>query len=153
MYLGFSVGGSRSSRNYFSYVRTKAVASDSRKKAVCNAVNGGSGVAAKRSFSRRFAWSRKHKFLYLRKFDRPGLSRWCFWRRPCAIWTISGSRHQPRSRRRSVSCNLLNVNKHKLQNFDRPLGLSDHLQWSFWCRQHVISSKYDGASVWQLSLP
>ena len=36
------------------------------------------------------------------------------------------SRRQLRSCRRSVSCDLVNVNKHKLLNFDRPLGLPGH---------------------------
>ena len=85
-------------------------------------------VAAKRSFSRRFAWSRRHKFSYLQNFDRSWLSRRCFWCRLCAVWAISGSRHQPRSRRRSVSCDRVNVNKPKLRHFDRPLGLPGHLQ-------------------------
>ena len=36
--------------------------------------------------------------------------------------------NQSRSRRRSVSCDRVNVNKPKLRNFDRPLGLPGHLQ-------------------------
>ena len=95
-------------------------------------------VAAKRSFSRCFAWSCRHKFSYLRNFNRSWSSRQCLWRRLRAVWAISGSRHQPRSRRRSVSCDRVNVNKPKLRNFDRPLGLPDHLQWSFW-RRNVLS--------------
>ena len=80
--------------------------------------------------------------------------RWrCFRRRQRAVWAISGSRHQPRSRRRSVSCDRVKVNKPKLWNFDRPLGLPGYLQWSFRRRQRVISSKYDGAGAWQLPLP
>ena len=46
----------------------------------------------------------------------------------------------------------VNVNKPKLRNFDRPLGLPGHLQSRFLCRQRVISSKYDGAGAWQLPL-
>ena len=57
---------------------------------------------------------------------------------------------KPRSRRRSVSCDRVNVNKPKLQNFDRPLGLPGHLQSRFLRRQRVISSKYDSAGEWQL---
>ena len=41
----------------------------------------------------------------------PDLSWRCFWRQLRAVWAISGSRHQPRIRRRSVSCDLVNVNK------------------------------------------
>ena len=110
-------------------------------------------VAAKRSFSRRFAWSRRHKFSYLRNFDRSWSSPAIFWCRQRAVWAISGSRHQPRSRRRSVSCDRVNVNKPKLWNFDRPLGLPGHFQWIFLRRQGVISSTYDGAGAWQLPLP
>ena len=83
----------------------------------------------------------------------PGHCWRCFWRRQRAVWAISGSRHQPRSRRRSVSCDRVNVNKPKLRNFDRPLGLPVHLQWSLWRRQRVISSKYDGVGARQLPLP
>ena len=36
--------------------------------------------------------------------------------------------NQPWSRRRSVSCDRVNVNKPKLWNFDRPLVLPGHLQ-------------------------
>ena len=36
---------------------------------------------------------------------------------------------QPLSRRRSVSCDLANVNKCKLWNFDRPFGLPGHRWW------------------------
>ena len=75
-----------------------------------------------------------------------------FWRWLRAVWAISGSRHQPRSRGRSVSYDRVNVNKPKLRNFDRPLGLPGHLQWSFWRRQRVMSSKYDGAYAWQLPI-
>ena len=192
--------------------RMWTVSSDSRKKKQCAMLLiASSFVAAKQSFSRRFAWSRRHKFLYLRNFDRSWSSRRCFWRRLRAVWAISGSRHQPRSRCRSISCERVNVNNPKLWNFDRPLGLPGHLQWSFyvgnvssfwnatvrvrgncrcrqprnnsrdradvnrrksgrytrylrnfngplgssgrcrqcvWCRQHVISSKNDGASLW-----
>ena len=63
-----------------------------------------------------------------------GHRRRSFWCRQRAVWAISWSRHQPRSRRRRVSCNRVNVNKPKLRNFDRPLGLPGHLQWSFWRR-------------------
>ena len=108
-------------------------------------------VAAKRSFSRRFAWSRRHKFPYMRNFDRSWSFRRCFWRWLSAVWAISRSRHQSRSRRQSVSFNR--VNKLKLWNFDPPLGLPGHFQWSFWCRQRVISLKYDGVGAWQLPLP
>ena len=110
-------------------------------------------VAGKRSFSRRFAWFRRHKFSYLRNFDRSWSSRRCFWRRLCAVWVISRSRQKPRSRRRSVSCDRVNVNKPKLRNFDRPLGLPGHLQSCFLRRQRVISSKYDSEGAWQLPLP
>ena len=41
----------------------------------------------------------------------PGLSWQYFWCRQRAIWAISGSRPPLRSRRRSVSCDLVNVNK------------------------------------------
>ena len=95
-------------------MRANAVAIDSRKKTVqCR------------------QWQRHH-FRICRISFKPGKSRRCFWRRLCAIWAISGSRHQPWSRRRSISCNLVNVNLCKLRNFDRPLGLPDHLQWSFY---------------------
>ena len=72
-------------------------------------------VAGKRSFLRCFAWSHRHKFSYLRNFDRSWSSRRCFllWLR--AVWVIFGSHHQPRSRRRSVNCDRVNVNKPKLQ--------------------------------------
>ena len=110
-------------------------------------------VAAKRSFSRRLASSHRHKFSYLQNFDRSWSSRRCFWRWLRAFWAIAGSRHQPRSRRRSVSCDRVNVNKPKLWNFNRPLELPGHLQRSFWRRQRVISSKYDSAGAWQLPLP
>ena len=107
-------------------------------------------VVAKRSFSRRFVSSHRHTLSYLRNFDRSGSSWRCFWRRLRAVWAISGSRHQPRIHRRSVSCDRVNINKPKLQNFDRPLGLPGHLQKSFWRRQRVIYSKYDSAGAWQL---
>ena len=107
-------------------------------------------VAAKRSFSRRFAWSRRHKFSYLRNFHRFWSSRRCFWCWLRAVWAISGSRPQLRSRHRSVSCDRVDVSKPKLRNFDRPLGLPGHHQWSFWRRQRAISSKYDGAGARQL---
>ena len=57
----------------------------------------------------------------------PGHRQRCFWSRQRAVWAISGSRHQPRTRRRSVSCDRVNINKPKLQNFDRPFGLPGHL--------------------------
>ena len=108
-------------------------------------------VAAKRSFSRRFAESRRHTYSYLRNFDRSWSSRRCFWRRLRDVWAISGSHYLPRSRRRrSVSCDRVNVSKPKLRNFDQLLGLPGHLEWSFWRQQHVISSKYDGVGVWSL---
>ena len=62
----------------------------------------------------------------------PGHRRRYFWRRQRAVWAISGNRHQPRSRRQSVRCDRVNVNKPKLRNFDRPLGLPGHLQWIFY---------------------
>ena len=65
-------------------------------------------------FFRRFAWSRRHTFSYLWNFDRCRLSD-------------PGSRHQSRSRRRIISCDRVNVNKPKLWNFDRLLGLPCHL--------------------------
>ena len=139
MYILVFRWGSRSLRNYFSNVKIKVVAIDSRKKTVRNAVNRG-GV---RSRTRHSAWFRRHKFSYLLNFDRSGSSRRCFWRRLRAVWAIS------RSRRRSFSCDRVNVNKPKLRNFDRPLGLPGHLQSSFLHRQSVISSKY-GAGAWQL---
>ena len=110
-------------------------------------------VAAKRSFSRRFAWFRRHEFSYLQNFDRSWSSRRCFWHWFHAVWAISRSRQKPRSRHRSVSCDRVNVNKPKFRNFDWPLGLPGHLQSSFLHQQHVISSKYDGAGAWQLPLP
>ena len=100
-------------------------------------------IAANKSFFRRLAWSHRHTFSYLRNFDRSWSSRRCFWRRQRAVWAIAGSRHQPRSRWRSVSCDRVNINNPKLRNFDRPLGLAGHLEWSFWCRQRVISE------IWQ----
>ena len=109
-----------------------AVVSDSRRKKQCAMLSiATSFVAAKRSFSRRFAWSRWHKFSYLRNFDRSWSFHRCFWRQLRAIWAISRSRHQPWSHHRSVSCYRVNVNKPKLRNFERPLGLPGHLQWSF----------------------
>ena len=85
-------------------------------------------VAAKRSFSRRFAESRRHTYSYLRNFDRSWSSRRCFGRRLRDVWAISGSHYLPRSRRRrSVSCDRVNVNKPKLRNFERPLGLLGQL--------------------------
>ena len=105
-------------------------------------------IAAKR----RFAWSRRHKFSYLWNFDRSWSSWRCIWHRLRAVWAISGSRHQRRSRRRSVSCDRVNVNKPKLRNFDRPLGLPGQLQWNCLRRQRVISLKYDSAGAWQLPL-
>ena len=110
--------------------RVWAVASESRKKQCAMPSIAASFVAAKKRFSRRFAtfaWSRRHTFSYLRNFDRSWSSRRCCWRRLHAVWAISGSCHQPRSRRRSVSCDRVNVNKPKLRNFDRPLGLPGHL--------------------------
>ena len=153
MYISIFRWGSRSSRNNFSNVKTKAVASDSRKKKCTKSPIAAAFVAAIRSFSTRSAWSYRHKFSYLQNFDRSWSSRRCFWRRLHAVWAIFGSCHQPRSRRRSVSCDRVNVNKPKLWNFDRLLGLPGHLQWTFWRRQHVISSKYDSAGTWQLLLP
>ena len=110
-------------------------------------------VVAKRSYSRCIAWSRRHKFSYLRNFD-PCHRRRCFWRRQHAVWTISGSRHQSRSRRRSYrqpwnnSRDRAYVNWRKcgrytryLRNFDGPLGLSGRRRQCFWRRQYVISSK------------
>ena len=82
---------------------------------------GASFVAAKRSFSRYFAWSRINFRTCGISID-PGHRRRCFWRRQRAVWAISRSRHQPRGRRRSISCNRVNVNRPKLRNFDRPLG-------------------------------
>ena len=71
MYISVCRWGSRSSRNYFSNVKTKAVASDSRKKKQCAMPSMVAAfVAAKRSFSRRFAWSRRNKLSYLRNFDQ-----------------------------------------------------------------------------------
>ena len=131
MYISVFRWGSRSLRNYFSNVKTKAVVSDRRKKKFAMPSIAASFVAEKRSFSRRFAWFRRHKFSYLRNFDRSWSSRWCFWRRLRAVWAISRRRQKPWSRRRNVSCNLVNVNKPKLRNFDRPLGLPGHLQSSF----------------------
>ena len=114
---------------------------------VRNASIAASFVAAKKSFSRRFAWSRRHNFRICGISIDPGHRRWCFWRGQRAVWAISRSRHQLRSRRRSIICDRVNVNKPKLRNFDRPLGLPGHLQWSFWRRHRVISSKYDGAGL------
>ena len=131
MYISVFRWGSRSLRNYFSNVRTIAVASDSRKKTMCNAINRGIVRISNKKFSRCFAWSRRRKFSYLRNFDRSWSSRRCFWRRLRAIWAISGSRHWPRSRRLSITCNRVNINKPKLRNFDRPLGFPGHLQWRF----------------------
>ena len=71
-------------------------------------------VAAKRSFSRRFAWSRRHTFSHLRNFDRSWSSLRCFWCWLSAIWAISGSCHQLLSRRWCVSCNLVNVKKKQI---------------------------------------
>ena len=124
-------------------------------------------ISGKRSFMRRLAWFRRHKFrihiyihkykfnilINLRNFDRSWSSRRCFWHRLRAVWAISRSRQKPRSCRRSVSCDCVNVNKPKFRNFDRPLGLPGHLQSNFLHRQRVISSKYDGAGAWQLPLP
>ena len=72
-----------------------------------------------------------HKFSYLWNFNRSWSSRRCFWRRLRAVWVISRSRQKPQSRRRSVSCDRVNIHKTKLRNFDRPLRLPGHLQWSF----------------------
>ena len=152
MYISVFRWGSRSSRNYFSNVKTKAIASDSRKKTVRNAANRSVVRSSKKSFSRRFASSRRHKFSYFRNFYRSWSSRRCFWRRLRAVWAISWSRHQPRSCGRSVSCDRVNVNKPKLRNFNRPLGLPSHLQWNFWHRQRVISSKYNGAGAWSIQM-
>ena len=154
MYISVFRWGSRSLRNYFSNVKTKAVASDSRKKNSAQEKKqcampsiAVAFVTGKRSFSRRFAWFHRHTFSYLRNFDRSWSSRRCFWCRLHAVCAIS------KSRRQSVSCDRVNVNKPKLRNFDRPLGLPDHLQSSVLRRQRVISSKYDGAGAWQLPLP
>ena len=133
MYISVFRWGSKSSRNYFWNVKTKAVASDSKKSKQCAMPSiAASFVAAKRSFSRCFAWSDRHKFSYLRNCDRSWSSRRCFWRRLHAVWAISENRHKPRSRRRSVSCDRVNVNKHKLQNFNRPLGLPGHFSEVFY---------------------
>ena len=66
-----------------------------------------------------------------------------------AIWATSGSRRQPWS----VSCDLVNINKRILRNFDRPLGLPGHRRRCFWWQQHVISLKNDGVGLWKLPLP
>ena len=89
-------------------------------------------VAAKRSFSRRFACSRRHKFSYLRNFDRSWSLPAMFFDVGNVPFELSGSRHQPWSRRRSVSCDRVNVNNPKLRNFDRPLWLPGHLQCIFY---------------------
>ena len=80
---------SRSSRIYFLNVDTKAVASDSKK--VNGAPIAASFVAAKRSYSRHFAWSRRHKFSYLWNFDQS-------WSLPAMFLT-------------SVTCRLSNLRK------------------------------------------
>ena len=104
-------------------------------KTVRNAVNRGVVCSSKKKFFKTFAWSHIHKLSYLRNFDRSWSSRRCFWCRLRAVLVISKSHHQLRSRWRTVSCDRVNVNKPKLRNFDWPLGLSGHLQWSFWHRQ------------------
>ena len=127
MYISGFWWGSRSSRNYFFECENKSRCEIAEKK-----------QCAMPSIARRFAWSRRHKFSYLRTFDRDWSSRWCFWRRLCAVWGISGSRHQRRSCRQRVSCDRVNVNKPKLRNFDRPLELPGHLQWN--CYVSNVSS-------------
>ena len=71
----------------------------------------------------------------------PGHRQRCFWHRLHAVGAISRSRRQTRSHRRSVSCDLVNVNKHKLWNFNRPLGMPGHRRRCVWCWQCVISAK------------
>ena len=127
MYISVFRWGSRSSRNYFSNVRTKAVASDSRKKLCAMPSIAASFVAAKRSFSRRFACFRRHKFWFLRKIISidPGHPGDAFYG---GYVPFERSPEATISRHRSVSCDRVNINKPKLRNFDRPLGLPGHLQ-------------------------
>ena len=133
MYISVFRWGTRLLRNYLSNVKTKAIASDRRQKTFTMPSIAASFVAGKGSFLRHFAWFRRHKFSYLQNFDRSWSSRRCFWRWLRAVWAFSISR------RGSVSCDHVNVNKPNLQNFDRLLGLPGHLQSSFLRRLHVIS--------------
>ena len=133
MYISVFRWGSRLFRNNFLNVKTKAGASDSRNKTVRNAVNrGGVRSRKKKMCLTSFAWFRRHTFSYLHNFNRSWSSRRCFWHRLRAVWAISRNHHQPRSRRLSVSCDRVNVNKPKLRNSDRPLGLPGHFQSRFY---------------------
>ena len=109
------------------------------KKTVCKAVNRGVVRSSKKMFSRCFAWSRMHKLSYLRNFDWSWSFQRCFNVGYVPFERSPEAANQLRSRRQSVMCDRVNVNKPKLQNFDRLLGLPGHLQWSFWFQQRVIS--------------
>ena len=98
-----------------------------------------------------------------RNFHRPlGLRhhlRWCVWRRqdvmsskndgtnPWQLPFLSAAKHQSRSLKRKIGSFA-----QYLSNFSQSLGFPGHLWWCFWCREHVISSKSDGANQWQLLL-
>ena len=114
--------GVRSSRSYLSNARTKAVASDRTKKKQCAMPSiAASFVRAKRNFQDVLLDLEGINFRIFGISIDPG--------HPSDVFDVgSGSRHQARSRRRSVSCDRVNVNKPKLRNFDRPLGLPGHLQ-------------------------
>ena len=113
------------------------------KKTVSNAVIRGIIRSSKKKFFETFCLIRRHTFSYLRNFDQSWSSLRCFDVGYMPFERSPEAANQPRSRRRSVRFDRVNVNKPKLWNFDRPLELPDHLQWSFWRRQCVISSKYD----------
>ena len=153
MYISVFPWGSRWARNYFRMWKQKPLRVIAGKLTVRNAVNRGIVHSSKKKFRDALLDLVGINLRICGISIDPGHRRRCFRRRQRAVWAISGSRHQPRSRRRSVSCDRVNVNKPKLRNFDQPLGLPGHLQWSFRRRQRVISSKYDGTGAWQLPLP
>ena len=129
MYILVLRWGSRSSRNYFSNVKTKAVASVGRKRKQCAMPSiAALFEAAKRSFRDVLLDLVGIHFRICGFSIDPGhlgdvfdVGCVTFERSPEAA--ISH-----RSRCRSVSCDRVNVNKPKLRNYNRPLGLPGHLQ-------------------------
>ena len=98
------------------------------KKTVRNTVYCGIVRSSKKSFSRHYALSCRHKFLYLRNFIDPGHSGDVF-----DVDYVPFVRSAEAAISRGAAAGALvaisvNVNKPKLQNFDRPLGLPGHLQ-------------------------
>ena len=126
MYISVFRWKSGSSRNYFSNEKTKAVASDSRKKTMRNAINRGSV----RSWKKKFFWNVLLDFVGIH-FSVCGILI-----DPGHLGDVFDIGYVPfewfpeaAGRRRRVSCDRVNVNKPKLRNYDWLLGLPRHLQF------------------------